>query len=114
MSLFAISDLHLSFGCDKPMDVFGPKWTSYTDRLRDNWQKIVTDDDTVVINGDFSWGMTLEEALEDFRFLDSLNGKKLISKGNHDYWWSTSSKITQFFEKTEERKCCVFNVFGLK
>ncbi len=101
MSLFAISDLHLSFGCDKPMDVFGPKWTSYTDRLRDNWQKIVTDDDTVVINGDFSWGMTLEEALEDFKFLDSLNGKKLISKGNHDYWWSTANKAMNFFKEKD-------------
>ena len=101
MSLFAISDLHLSFGCDKPMDVFGPRWAGYTERLRDNWQKIITEDDTVVINGDFSWGMTLEETLFDFKFLDSLNGKKLISKGNHDYWWSTSSKITQFFEKND-------------
>ena len=101
MSLFAISDLHLSFGCDKPMDVFGAKWANYTDRLRDNWQKIVKEEDTVVINGDFSWGMTLEETLEDFRFLESLNGKKLLSKGNHDYWWATASKIYQFFEKND-------------
>lgn len=95
MRLFAISDLHLSFSTDKKMDVFAG-WANYTARLFENWQKVVGKDDTVVIAGDVSWGISLEEALEDFRFLDSLNGKKIILKGNHDYWWSTASKIKSF------------------
>ncbi|MBO4432182.1 MAG: metallophosphoesterase [Clostridia bacterium] len=97
MRLFAISDLHLSFGVNKPMDVFSG-WENYTDRLKTNWEKVVDADDTVVIAGDVSWGISLEESLEDFRFLNSLSGKKIIIKGNHDYWWSTVTKIKKFFD----------------
>lgn len=92
MSLFAIADTHLSLGADKPMDIFGG-WQDYVQRLETNWRKLVTDNDTVVIAGDISWAMKLEDALEDFRFLDSLPGQKLIFKGNHDYWWSTMKKM---------------------
>ena len=92
MSLFAIADTHLSLGTDKPMDIFGG-WQDYVQRLETNWRKLVTDNDTVVIAGDISWAMKLEDALEDFRFLDSLPGQKLIFKGNHDYWWSTMKKM---------------------
>ncbi len=96
MSLFAIADTHLSFSCNKPMDIFRG-WQDFENRLRKNWNSVVSEDDFVVIPGDVSWGMNMEETLEDFRFLDSLNGTKIIMKGNHDYWWSTKSKTEKFF-----------------
>ncbi len=96
MSLFAIADLHLSLSADKPMDIF-PGWTEHVARLEKNWQERVSPDDTVVIPGDISWAMSLQSALEDFRFIDRLNGKKIIAKGNHDYWWTTVSKIERLF-----------------
>ena len=95
MSLFAIADLHLSLGTNKPMDVF-EGWKDYVSRLQKNWRSIVGPDDTVVIAGDISWAMKLEEAVADFRFIDSLPGRKFILKGNHDYWWSTRKKIESF------------------
>ena len=95
MSLFAIADLHLSIGEDKPMDIFAG-WNDYVSRLKDNWLKIVDKDDTVVISGDISWAMRLEETYEDFKFIDNLPGKKIFLKGNHDYWWGTKSKIEKF------------------
>lgn len=97
MSLFVIADLHLPFSANKPMDIFGG-WDNYVERLRQNWQSVVQPEDTVVIPGDISWAMGLENSLEDFKFIESLNGKKIISKGNHDYWWTTGSKIKKFFE----------------
>ena len=98
MSLFAIDDLHLSLGEDKPMDIFAG-WSNYVERLEDNWRKLITDDDTVVIGGDISWAMKLEETFVDFSFIDKLPGKKLFLKGNHDYWWGTKSKIDSFLSK---------------
>ncbi len=95
MAVYAIADLHLSFGADKPMDVFSG-WTNYTERLRDNWQRLVEKDDTVVIAGDISWAMKLTDTDADFRFIQSLNGKKLLLKGNHDYWWSTKAKMDKY------------------
>ncbi len=98
MALFAIADLHLSFGCDKPMDVF-PGWKDYTKRLEERWKKVVGEGDTVVVAGDISWGMSLQEAEKDFSFLESLPGEKLLMKGNHDYWWSTRNKVDGFFQE---------------
>lgn len=98
MSLYAISDLHLSLSSDKPMDVFRG-WENYVERLKANWTRLIKDSDTVVIPGDISWALKLEETKEDFAFLDSLPGKKIILKGNHDLWWSTSKKLTQFLEE---------------
>ncbi|MCC8131680.1 MAG: metallophosphoesterase [Ruminococcus sp.] len=95
MSLFTIADLHLSLSSDKPMDIFGG-WDNYVERLERNWQNVVKPEDTVVIPGDISWAMDLEGALEDFRFISNLNGHKIISKGNHDYWWSTKTKADKF------------------
>ncbi|MBQ0135898.1 MAG: metallophosphoesterase [Oscillospiraceae bacterium] len=100
MALFAIGDTHLSLGSDKPMDIFGG-WQDYTTRLEKNWRQIVTPDDTVVIPGDISWAMRLEDAKEDLKFLDSLPGRKIIGKGNHDYWWMTMKKLTTFVEENE-------------
>ena len=99
MSLYVIGDTHLSLASDKPMDVFGGGWTGYVDKLREGFQ-IVSPEDTVVVCGDISWGMSLEEAREDFAFLDALPGRhKLLLKGNHDYWWTTASKMKTFFEE---------------
>ena len=96
MALYAIGDTHLAIGKDKPMDVFGPVWDNHTEKLRAGFSKL-NDDDVCVICGDISWGMGLEDTLEDFLFIDSLPGRKIILKGNHDYWWSTASKAKKFF-----------------
>ena len=92
MALFSISDLHLSFGTDKPMGVFGERWKNYEQRLMENWNNAVSADDVVIVNGDNSWAMYLEDTFKDFDFINKLNGTKLISKGNHDYWWTTMKK----------------------
>lgn len=99
MALFAISDLHLSLGSDKPMDVFGDKWKNYEKKLEENWNRDVCADDVVIVNGDNSWAMYLEDTYKDFSFINSLNGTKLILKGNHDYWWTTMSKHKKWCEK---------------
>lgn len=98
MSLFAIADTHLSFGTNKPMDSF-PGWNDYTRRLSDNWKKLVGSDDTVVIAGDVSWAMNFDELYADFHYLHTLPGKKIIIKGNHDFWWNTLRKMNEFLEK---------------
>ena len=98
MSLFVIADTHLSFGTNKPMDDFFG-WDNYTQRLEKNWNSVVSNDDTVVIVGDISWAMNFDELKADFDFLNSLNGNKIIIKGNHDYWWSTATKMNKFIEK---------------
>ena len=97
MSIFTISDLHLSLGTNKPMDVFG--WDNYVQRIESNWKRLVKDEDTVVIPGDFSWALKLSETEKDFEFLKRLKGKKILLKGNHDLWWSTAKKIHTFFEE---------------
>lgn len=108
MSIFAIGDTHLSFGTDKPMDIFRG-WENYEQRLEKNWKAVVGENDTVVIPGDITWGMTMDEALEDFKFLDALPGEKIILKGNHDYWWSTKRKADLFFEKNQIKTIKVLN-----
>lgn len=97
MSLFVLADTHLSLAVNKPMDVFGERWKMHTDRIKYYFEHTVKDDDTVVLPGDISWGMTIEEALPDLLFLDKMPGKKIIAKGNHDYWWSTLTKIEKCF-----------------
>ena len=97
MALYTIGDTHLSLGGSKPMDTFGGKWEGYVDKLRAAFAPL-TAEDTVVFCGDLSWGMSLEEAKPDFAFLDALPGeRKLLLKGNHDYWWTTASKMRAFF-----------------
>lgn len=97
MSLFAIGDTHLSFGCDKPMDIF-KGWDNYTERLEKQWRAVVEEKDTVLIAGDISWAMKVEDAKADFAFLHSLPGKKIVMKGNHDYWWQTKKKLDEFLK----------------
>ena len=103
MSVFTIADLHLSTldSTNKSMEVFGRRWTDYTKRLERNWRHLITDEDTVIIPGDISWALSLEESLSDLKFIDSLPGKKILGKGNHDFWWCTMKKHLEFFEKNE-------------
>jgi predicted phosphohydrolase len=98
MAIFALSDLHLPLGIDKPMDILGARWNDYVERIEYEWKNKVSEDDFVIINGDFSWATYLDEALRDFQFIESLPGKKLLSKGNHDYWWETLTKMNAFLE----------------
>ncbi len=98
MALFTIADLHLSLAINKPMDIFNG-WENHVERLYENWEKTVSEEDVVVVPGDISWGIDLNEAKADFDFINSLKGTKIISKGNHDYWWSTMSKLNSFLEE---------------
>ena len=96
MALYVIGDLHLSLTGEKPMDVFGPLWENHVERTREGFAGL-HDDDVTVLAGDTSWGMSLDGAAEDFAFIDALPGKKILLKGNHDYWWTTASKMKRFF-----------------
>ena len=96
MALYAMGDLHLSLNSDKSMDIFGDDWHDYVNRIREGFAPLC-DDDVTVLCGDLSWGMSLEESLLDFQFINALPGKKILLKGNHDYWWNTASKMKRFF-----------------
>lgn len=98
MALYAIGDTHLSLGSEKPMDIFGDKWENHAEKLKKGFAGLGPED-TCVICGDISWGMGIEECREDFLFINSLPGKKIILKGNHDYWWSTAAKARRFFQE---------------
>ena len=99
MSLYAIGDLHLSFGVkEKSMEIFGPAWENYTQRIEIALQDL-TAEDVLILAGDTSWGMTLEETADDFQFLNQFPCKKWLIKGNHDYWWNTAAKMRAFFDK---------------
>ena len=119
MALYVIGDTHLSLNSDKPMDVFGGGWRGYVEKLKQGFE-VVQAEDTVVLCGDLSWGMSLAEAKEDFAFLNALPGKKILMKGNHDYWWATVSKMTAFFKEhgfdTFEilhNNCCFYDEIAL-
>ena len=101
MSIYTISDLHLSLSINKPMDIFGFQWQNYMERLKENWQNTVKKNDTVVINGDVSWATYISDCFKDFSFLNSLNGNKIILKGNHDYWWESLTKLKKYVEENE-------------
>lgn len=98
MALYAIGDLHLCLGAPKPMDIFGGAWTGYMDKLKSGLS-IIQEDDTLVLLGDLSWALDLDSAYEDFSWIDRIPGRKIILKGNHDYWWSTAGKFYSFCEK---------------
>ena len=100
MSLYVIGDLHLSFGTNKPMDVFGGGWVNYLEKIEAGF-KLLKQEDICVLCGDISWGMNLEESLKDFLFIENLPGRKIILKGNHDYWWNTAAKMNTFFKANE-------------
>ena len=105
MSIYAIGDLHLSFGTEKPMNIFGDNWQNYEEKLENNWNKIINENDVVLIPGDFSWATYLEDTLQDFKYLNKLNGKKILLKGNHDYWWTTLKSMREFLNQNE-----IFNI----
>ncbi len=106
MSLYVIADLHLPLGVNKPMDIFGG-WDNYVERLEYNWQRKIKPEDTVVIPGDLCWALKIEESLPDFRFLERLNGRKLLIKGNHDLWWGTAKKVNDFFEQNDIKSVAI-------
>jgi len=106
MAIFTMSDLHLSLDTDKSMEVFGNAWNNYIDRIKDNWLSVVSDEDTVLIGGDISWAMHLKDCKKDFEFLNALPGKKLLFKGNHDYWWESLTKMNNFISQ------CGFNTLS--
>ena len=98
MAIYALADLHLSLSVPgKTMEVFGSSWDGYISKIRESWESTVTDSDTVLIPGDISWATYIEKAEEDFRFISGLPGRKLLSRGNHDYWWTTMKKMEGFF-----------------
>ena len=100
MKVYAISDLHLSNSCDKPMDIFGGNWENYTSKIIDNWSKSVKQDDIVLVAGDISWAMKLEEAVSDLNWIDALPGTKILIKGNHEYWWKSISSVRQILPQS--------------
>ncbi len=120
MSLYALGDTHLSFGVpNKPMDIFGG-WENYQALIEQNWRERIQPEDTIVLTGDISWGMTLEQAKADFAFLQALPGTKIILKGNHDYWWNSMKKMTEFFAangfdslRILHNNCYAYEGFGI-
>lgn len=99
MGLFAIGDLHFGFGVKKPMDIFGENWKNHSEKIIANWKREVSEEDTVLLPGDISWGMRLFDAAVDLDVIDSLPGKKILLSGNHDYWWKSSSKLSGQYPK---------------
>lgn len=109
MALFGLSDLHLSLSADKPMDIFRG-WDNYLERITANWNRLVGENDTVVVPGDISWALKLEDTKRDFEYINALPGKKLLLKGNHDLWWGTLTKVNSYLNENGFNSIsCVFN-----
>ena len=98
MALYAIGDLHLCLGAEKPMDIFGGAWVGYMDKLKEG-MSVIRPEDTTILLGDLSWALSLEDSKADFAWINEIPGRKIILKGNHDYWWSTASKFYKFCEE---------------
>lgn len=101
MSIYAIGDLHLSLNKEKPMDIFGGNWKNHEQKIKENWKNTVQDNDLVILPGDFSWEMHLKDMYNDFAYLNDLPGKKILLKGNHDYWWTTLAKMREFLQENK-------------
>jgi len=101
VKIFAIADLHLSFSVDKPMDVFGEHWKKHDEKMEIHWNQLVSEDDIILIPGDISWAMNLEDAMVDLEWIKKLPGKKIISKGNHDYWWASVNKMNKLYDNIQ-------------
>lgn len=108
MALYAIGDLHLALGADKPMDVFGGRWEGYMEKLQSGLS-VIGPEDTTVLLGDLSWALGIEQAREDFAFISRIPGRKIILKGNHDYWWTTAAKFYKFCEQNEFPNLFILN-----
>lgn len=98
MAIYAIGDLHLSLNEEKPMDIFGDNWKNHEEKIKQNWIETVNENDLVLLPGDFSWKMHLKDMYEDFKYLNDLPGKKILLKGNHDYWWGTLNKMREYIQ----------------
>jgi uncharacterized protein len=98
MALFAISDLHLALSGDKPMDVFGENWYKHDEKIKENWYSFISEEDTVLIAGDISWSMKMEEGMKELEWIHKLPGKKLVIRGNHDYWWGSITKLNNLYD----------------
>lgn len=101
MALYTISDLHLGFNVDKPMDIFGDKWKNHDEKIKENWSNMIHENDVVLISGDISWSLKSEDSLCDLDWINELPGKKIIGKGNHDFWWGSISKLNLMYENTK-------------
>lgn len=101
MALYTISDLHLGFNVEKPMDIFGVKWKDHCDKIKENWLSKIKEEDMVLIAGDISWSLKETDSKYDLDWINELPGKKIISKGNHDYWWGSISKLNKMYEDTK-------------
>ncbi len=99
MAIYVIGDLHLSYNTNKPMDIFGQNWKNYEEKIKQDWQEKVKTEDTVILPGDFSWAMYLEETEKDFEYINNLLGKKILLKGNHDYWWTTLTSMRRYIKE---------------
>lgn len=99
MSIYVIGDLHLSFSTEKPMDIFGFNWENHAEKIKQNWINKIKDEDTIILPGDFSWATYLEDTYKDFEFLNDLPGRKILSKGNHDYWWTTRTSMRKYIKE---------------
>ena len=110
MSVYIIGDLHFGFSVDKPMDIFGQNWENHAEKIKQNWLNKVNKNDTIILPGDFSWGIDLNEAKPDFEYLNNLPGKKILLKGNHDYWWTTITSMNKFLKENNfENICFLYN-----
>lgn len=98
MSIYAIADLHLSFSAEKPMDIYGGEWVNHTEKVKTNWEAMISENDTVIIPGDCSWALRFEDALVDLKWISALPGKKVFIKGNHDLWWNSVNRLNALFE----------------
>ena len=111
MAIYGIGDLHLSFGVNKPMNIFGENWANYEKKISENWLSKINEEDVVLLPGDFSWAMYIREAKKDFKFIDNLPGTKILLKGNHDFWWSSISKLNAMITKEIKYDDAVVNGF---
>lgn len=110
MALYVIADLHLDTQSNqKSMEVFGNRWKNYVDKIQTNWMRLITENDTVIIPGDISWALTLKDALCDLKWINGLSGKKILLKGNHDFWWATNSKMQGFLKENELNSIQILN-----
>jgi hypothetical protein len=101
MSIYTIGDLHLSFHENKPMSIFGSNWEGHEEKIKKDWIEKVKENDLVILPGDFSWSTYLKDTYEDFAYLNSLPGRKILLKGNHDYWWTTLTSMRKFLEEND-------------
>ena len=110
MSIYVMADLHLDIKSnEKSMEIFGNRWQNYVTKIKNNWSHLVTDNDTVIIPGDVSWALSLNDSLYDLRWIDELPGKKIILKGNHDFWWATQSKMNRFLDENNIKTISILN-----